>query len=57
MLYWTIVFLIIAFVAGLFGFGAIATAAAGMAQILFFIFLVIFFVTLIIGLLRRRRSP
>jgi len=34
----------------------IATAAAGIAQILFYIFLVIFVLTLIMGLMRRGGS-
>ena len=41
-------------VAGLLGFGGIASAASGVAQILFFIFLVLFVVSLIAGLMRRR---
>lgn len=57
MLYWAIVFFIIALVAALFGFTGIALAAAGIARILFFIFVVIFFVTLIVGLFQRRRPP
>ena len=35
MLYWAIVFLVVALVAGLFGFGGIATASTGIAQTLF----------------------
>ena len=42
MLYWTVVFLIVALVAGFFGFGGVASAAAGFAKILFFIFIVLF---------------
>lgn len=53
MLYWALVFLVVAIVAAVFGFGGIATAAAGLAQILFFIFLVVFIVSLVFGLLRR----
>ena len=53
MLYWAFVFLAIALVAALFGFGGIAAASAGIAKILFFLFLVIFLVTLILGLTRR----
>jgi uncharacterized membrane protein YtjA (UPF0391 family) len=55
MLYWAVVFLIIALVAALFGFGGIAAAAVGIARFLFFLFVVIFVVTLILGLARRRR--
>jgi uncharacterized membrane protein YtjA (UPF0391 family) len=52
MLYWALVFLAVAIIAGIFGFGGIASASAGIAQILFFIFLVLFAVALIIRLLR-----
>ena len=47
MLYYALVFLIVAIVAGLLGFGAIAFAAAGMAKILFFVFLILFLLSLI----------
>jgi uncharacterized membrane protein YtjA (UPF0391 family) len=53
MLGWTITFLLIALVAAAFGFGGIAVAAAGIARILFFIFLVLFVVSLLGGLSRR----
>ena len=54
MLYWAVVFLIVALIAGLLGFGAIAFAAAGIAKILFFIFLVLTLVALVAGALRGR---
>jgi len=47
MLQYALVFFIIAIIAGLLGFGVIASAAAGIAKILFFVFLVLFIVTLI----------
>jgi uncharacterized membrane protein YtjA (UPF0391 family) len=53
MLYWALVFFIIALVAGVFGFGGISAAASDMARILFFIFIVIFLATLVLGLVRR----
>ncbi len=53
MLYWALIFFIIAVVAGILGFGGIASTAAGIAQVLFFIFIVIFAVALIMGLARR----
>ena len=40
MLYYAIVFFVIALVAALFGFGGIAAGAAGIAKILFFAFLI-----------------
>ena len=49
MLTWAVIFFVIAIVAGVFGFGGISAAATDMARILFFIFLVLFFVTLIFG--------
>jgi uncharacterized membrane protein YtjA (UPF0391 family) len=52
MLYWTLVFLLIALVAGLFGFGGIASASAGIAKILFAIFLVPFLLSLVFGAVR-----
>jgi uncharacterized membrane protein YtjA (UPF0391 family) len=50
MLYWALVFFVVSLVAGIFGFGGIASATAGIAQILFYVFLVFFVVTLIAGL-------
>ena len=40
MLYWALVFFIVSLVAGIFGFGGLASATAGVAQILFYVFLV-----------------
>jgi len=54
MLYWALVFFVVALVAAFFGFGGIAAASAGIAKILFFIFLVLFVVSLIAGLVSRR---
>ncbi len=53
MLTWTIVFLILAILAAIFGFGFAASAFATIAKILFFVFLIIFVVTLVMG----RRTP
>jgi uncharacterized membrane protein YtjA (UPF0391 family) len=53
MLYYALVFFIVAVVAALFGFGGIAAGAVEIAKVLFFIFLVLFVVSLIVGLLRR----
>lgn len=52
MLYWAAVFFIIAFIAGVFGFGGVAATSAGVAQILFFIFLVGFVISLILHFAR-----
>jgi uncharacterized membrane protein YtjA (UPF0391 family) len=53
MLYYALVFFIVAVVAALFGFGGIAAGAVEIAKVLFFIFLVLFVVSLVVGLLRR----
>jgi uncharacterized membrane protein YtjA (UPF0391 family) len=53
VLYWAAVFLVIALIAGWFGFGATAVAAAGIAKILFCLFLIFFLVSLIMGIGRR----
>jgi uncharacterized membrane protein YtjA (UPF0391 family) len=47
MLYWAVVFLVIAVVAALLGFGGIASAAAGIAKFLFFLFVVVFVILLV----------
>jgi uncharacterized membrane protein YtjA (UPF0391 family) len=53
MLSWALIFFVVAIIAAVFGFGGIATASAGIAQILFFLFLVLFVVSLIMGMARR----
>ena len=57
MLYWAAVFFVIALVAALFGFGGIAATSAGIAKILFAIFLVLFVVSLIFGVVGGRAPP
>jgi uncharacterized membrane protein YtjA (UPF0391 family) len=52
MLRYALIFLVIAIVAGIFGFGGIAVASAGIAKILFGIFIVLFLVGLIMHLSR-----
>jgi uncharacterized membrane protein YtjA (UPF0391 family) len=51
MLYWAAIFLVIAIVAGALGFGGIATTSAGIARILFGVFLILFLITAILQLL------
>lgn len=53
MLYWAVVFFIIAIVAAVFGFGGVAAGATSIAQMLFGLFLLIAVVSLILGLVRR----
>ena len=54
MLYWSAVFFVIAIVAGIFGFGNISAGATDIARVLFFIFIVIFLISLALGGLRGR---
>lgn len=56
MLRYAIGFLILALVAALFGFGGLAIASTGIAQILFYLFLLSFMVTLVLGLVGGRHS-
>jgi uncharacterized membrane protein YtjA (UPF0391 family) len=50
MLYWALVFFLIALVAAPFGFFGIAAGAASIARILFFVFVVLFLVSLLTGM-------
>jgi uncharacterized membrane protein YtjA (UPF0391 family) len=45
MIYWALMFLLVAVIAAVFGFTGIALAAAGIAKLLFFIFLILFVIT------------
>ena len=53
MLRWALGFLIVALIAAVLGFTGIALAAAGIAKILFYVFLVLFLMSLVGHLLRR----
>lgn len=53
-LYWAGVFLVIALLAALLGFSGVAVAAAGIAKMFFYIFLLLFLISLIFGFGRRR---
>ncbi|MNI79693.1 hypothetical protein D3C73_1361670 [compost metagenome] len=54
MLKWSVILLVVALIAGVFGFFNIVGAAVGIAKVLFFIFLILFIVSLFTG--RRGRS-
>lgn len=49
MLRWSITFFIVAIIAAIFGFGGIAASAAGIAKVLFFVFVVLFLLSIIFG--------
>ncbi len=56
MLWWALVFLIIAIIAAVFGFGGIAAGAMSIAKILFWIFVILFIISLIYGLISRGKG-
>jgi uncharacterized membrane protein YtjA (UPF0391 family) len=49
MLTYSIVFIVIALIAGVLGFGVVAGTAATIAKVFFFLFLVLFVVSLLLG--------
>ena len=55
MLRWAIGFLIVAVIAAVLGFGGIAATAAGIAKIIFYIFLVLFGLSLVAHFMRGSR--
>jgi uncharacterized membrane protein YtjA (UPF0391 family) len=60
MLYWAVVFFIVAIAAALLGFSGLAAGAASIAQLLFYLFLVLFLVSIVAHGLRtasRGRPP
>jgi len=57
MLRFALAFLILALIAGFLGFGGVAATSAGIARILFFGFLVVFAISLILGMTRGRTPP
>ena len=57
MLSWALTFLVIALIAAAFGFGGIAGSAIGIAQILFWMFLLLFLISLVYSMITGRRPP
>lgn len=49
MLSWSLFFLVVALVAAFLGFSSVAGAAAGIAKLLFGVFLVLFLLSLFLG--------
>ena len=54
MLGWVMTFLVIALIAALLGFGGIAGASVEIAKIIFFVAVILFLVTAVVGLARGR---
>ena len=55
MLGWVITFLVVALIAAILGFGGIAGVSIETAKVIFFIAVVLFLVSAIVGLARGRR--
>lgn len=53
MLRWIVIFLVIALVAALLGFGGVASASAGIAKIIFYVAIILFVVSLIMNFVRK----
>lgn len=49
MLDWVVTFLILALIAGIFGFGGVAVPSANIAQTIFFIFIILLIVSFVLG--------
>jgi uncharacterized membrane protein YtjA (UPF0391 family) len=54
LLYWAVAFLLVALVAAALGFGGVAGTAMSGAQMLFWVAIILFVVSAVIGLFRRR---
>jgi uncharacterized membrane protein YtjA (UPF0391 family) len=54
MLSWVVTFLVIALIAGILGFGGVAGASIEIAKTIFFIAIILFLVSAVIGLVRGR---
>jgi uncharacterized membrane protein YtjA (UPF0391 family) len=56
MIGWALTFLLVALVAAVFGFGGIAGTAVEIAKLIFFVAIVLFAISAVVGLVRGR-SP
>jgi uncharacterized membrane protein YtjA (UPF0391 family) len=51
---WVVTFLIVALIAGVLGFGGVAGASIEIAKAIFFIALILFLISAVVGLVRGR---
>jgi len=51
---WVVTFLIVALIAGILGFGGIAGASIEIAKAIFFIAVILFIISAVVGLIRGR---
>jgi len=54
LLHWALIFLIVALVAGVLGFGGVAGTAMQGAQLLFWVAIILLLLSLVFGVARRR---
>jgi uncharacterized membrane protein YtjA (UPF0391 family) len=54
MFSWVVTFLIIALIAGVLGFGGVAGASIEIAKAIFFIAIILFLISAVVGLVRGR---
>lgn len=57
MLHWAIACLVLAVIAAVLGFGGLAGTFVGIAEILFFVFITLFAISLVANAVRGRRPP
>ena len=55
MLSWALTFLVIALIAAILGFGAIAGVAIEIAKLIFYVAIILFLITAVIALIQGRR--
>lgn len=57
MMGWAVTFLIIALIAAVLGFGGVAGVAVEAAKLIFFVAVILFAISAIVGLVRGRSTP
>jgi uncharacterized membrane protein YtjA (UPF0391 family) len=57
MLSWALTFLVIALIAALLGFTGVAGTSMGIAKLLFWVFIVLFLVSVVASLIRGKSPP
>jgi len=57
MLRWAMLFLIVALIAAVLGFGNVAGTASSIAVTLFWVFVVLFLISLLVSLVTGKRTP
>lgn len=55
MLQWAFIFLVLAIIAGAFGFGGVAGTSMAMAKILFLVFLALFIISAIMHVIKGKK--